>query len=33
LHTSATDGLDLKNRNINLLKAILLKEGFFKGVR
>jgi beta-lactamase class D len=33
LHTSATDGKDLKNRNINLLKAILAKEGFFKGVR
>ena len=33
LHTSATDGRDLKNRNINLLKSILTKEGFFKGVR
>lgn len=33
LHTSATDGNDLKNRNINLLKSILMKEGFFKGVR
>ena len=33
LHTSATDGKDLKNRNINLLKSILVKEGFFKGVR
>ena len=33
LHTSATDGKDLKNRNINLLKSILAKEGFFKGVR
>ena len=33
LHTSATDGIDLKNRNINLLKSILVKEGFFKGVR
>jgi len=33
LHTSATDGMDLKNRNINLLKSILVKEGFFKGVR
>ena len=33
LHTSATDGNDLKNRNINLLKSILVKEGFFKGVR
>lgn len=33
LHTSATEGNDLKNRNINLLKSILLKEGFFKGVR
>jgi beta-lactamase class D len=33
LHTSATDGKALKNRNINLLKAILIKEGFFKGVR
>ena len=33
LHTSAADGKDLKNRNINLLKSILVKEGFFKGVR
>ena len=33
LHTSATDGKDLKNRNIKLLKSILAKEGFFKGVR
>lgn len=33
LHTSATKGNDLKNRNINLLKSILTKEGFFKGVR
>jgi beta-lactamase class D len=33
LHTSATDGKDLKNRNVNLLKSILVKEGFFKGVR
>ena len=33
LHTSATDGKDLQNRNINLLKSILAKEGFFKGVR
>ncbi len=33
LHTSATEGDDLKNRNINLLKSILMKEGFFKGVR
>ncbi len=33
LHTSATEGKDLKNRNINLLKSILAKEGFFKGVR
>ena len=33
LHTSASDGYDLKNRNINLLKSILIKEGFFKGVR
>lgn len=33
LHTSATEGSDLKNRNINLLKSILTKEGFFKGVR
>jgi beta-lactamase class D len=33
LHTSASDGKDLKNRNVNLLKSILVKEGFFKGVR
>jgi beta-lactamase class D len=33
LHTSAADGKDLKNRNVNLLKSILVKEGFFKGVR
>jgi hypothetical protein len=33
LHTSAKEGMDLKNRNINLLKSILVKEGFFKGVR
>jgi beta-lactamase class D len=33
LHTSATESKDLQNRNINLLKSILQKEGFFKGVR
>ena len=33
LHTSATDAKDLKNRNINLLKSILINEGFLKGVR
>jgi beta-lactamase class D len=33
LHTFATESKDLQNRNINLLKSILQKEGFFKGVR
>jgi beta-lactamase class D len=33
LHTFATESNDLQNRNINLLKSILQKEGFFKGVR
>lgn len=33
LQTNAKDGSDLVNRNILLLKRILLQEGFLKGVR
>ena len=33
LHTTATEGKNLANRNVQLLKSILTKEGFFKGVR
>lgn len=33
LQTNAREGTDLTNRNLRLLKTILLQEGFLKGVR